>query len=175
MWDTFGIEVTYDGAVTTGETVVPNPPLGVGIDRDTLWVPEMSFGMGRGGFNPEDSQLAASWANPGALLHYVVIEALDDSTESIFPEDFQKFTRFQLITEPTTDDYHFISMTVLRDLGMHVARIYRVNSEYAQLYENRTQDSRDLNEPPSNIYGGLGVFSAFNSDSVVFEVVRESN
>ena len=33
-------------------------------------------------------------------------------------------------------------------------------------FENRTQDSRDLNEPPSNIRNGLGVFSAFNSLSV---------
>ncbi len=37
----------------------------------------------------------------------------------------------------------------------------------------RIQDSRDLNEPPTNIDGGLGVFSAFASDSVFFQVVRE--
>ncbi len=57
-------------------------------------------------------------------------------------------------------------------LGAHHAKVYRVNAEYAQLYENRTQDSRDLNEPPSNIRNGLGVFSAFNSSSVSFEVAR---
>lgn len=54
----------------------------------------------------------------------------------------------------------------------HEAEVYRVNGEYAQVYENRTQDSRDLNEPPSNIRNGLGVFSAFNSLSVSFEVAR---
>ena len=174
--DTFGIEVTYGGAVATGETVVPGPPVEVGIDRDTLWVPEIGVGRGGGGFNSEDSQLAASWENPDRLLHYVVIESLEDSAESIVPDGFQKFAgRFRLVAEPTKDDYHFIDMRVLRDLGRHIARVYRVNEEYAQLYENRTQDSRDLNEPPSNIVGGLGVFSAFNSDSIAFAVVRESN
>ena len=174
--DTFGIKVTYDGAVTTGETVVPNAPVGVGIDRDTLWVPELGIGMGGGGFNREDSQLAASWQNPNRLLHYVVIESLEDSAESIIPDEFRKFSgRFRLVTEPTKEDYHFIDMRTLRDLGRHIARVYRVNEEYAQLYENRTQDSRDLNEPPSNIHNGLGVFSAFNSDSVAFEVARESS
>ena len=65
-------------------------------------------------------------------------------------------------------------MMELRDLGRHTVTVYRVNGEYAQLYENRTQDSRDLNEPPSNIVGGLGVFSAFNrGSSLTFEVVRE--
>jgi hypothetical protein len=174
--DTFGLEVTYLGTVATAETAVPAPPVNVEIDRNTLYVPEITVGgRGGGGFNLEDSQLAATWENPDQLLHYVVIESLEDSAETIFPEQFEKFTRFQIITEPTTDDYHFINMTALREMGRHVARVYRVNSEYAQLYENRTQDSRDLNEPPSNISGGLGVFSAFNSDSVFFEVVRESS
>jgi len=38
---------------------------------------------------------------------------------------------------------------------------------------NRNQDSRDLNEPPSNVQNALGVFSAFNSQEAFFEVVRE--
>lgn len=174
--DTIGLEISYLDAVVTAETVVPETPVDVGIDRDILFVPEFEFGAGRGGFNSEDSQLAASWSNPDQLLHYVVIESLDDSAESIIPEEFSALgERFRLVTEPTTDDYHFINMMALRDLGPHIARVYRVNEEYAQLYENRTQDSRDLNEPPSNIIGGLGVFSAFASDSVFFEVARDTS
>ena len=52
--------------------------------------------------------------------------------------------------------------------------MYRVNREYADLYNNRVQDSRDLNEPPSNISGGLGIFSAFNSAARGFVLVRTS-
>jgi hypothetical protein len=174
--DTFDIEVSYLGTVATGETVVPEPPVGVTIDRDTLWVTSFGSGMPGGGFNRENSQLAASWDNPNQLLHYVVVESLEDSAESIIPDEFQRFGpgRFRLVNEPTKNDYQFIDMMALRDLGRHVVRVYRVNQEYAQLYENRMQDSRDLNEPPSNIHGGLGVFSAFNSDSVFFTVVRDS-
>jgi len=174
--DTIGIEISYNGTVATGETVVPDAPVGVGIDRDTLFVPEFGVGMGGGGFNRENSQLAASWDNPDQLLHYVVIESLEDSAEAIIPDEFQRFgDRFRLVAPPTTNDYHFVNMMALRDLGRHMAKVYRVNDEYAQLYENRTQDSRDLNEPPSNITGGLGVFSAFNSDSVFFTVARDSS
>ena len=42
----------------------------------------------------------------------------------------------------------------------------------ADLYESREQDSRDLNEPLTNISNGLGVFSAFNSQTALFEVVE---
>ncbi len=176
--DTIAIEVTFQGALATAQTVVPEPPVGVEIDRDTLWVPEFGAGLpgGGSGFNRENTQLAASWDNPNQLLHYVVIESLEDGAESILPDQFEALRgRFRLVNEPTKNDYHFINMMSLRDLGLHVARVYRVNEEYAGLYENRTQDSRDLNEPPSNISGGLGVFSAFASDSVFFRVAREEN
>ena len=37
----------------------------------------------------------------------------------------------------------------------------------------KQQDSRDLNEPATNIENGLGVFSAFNCDSVFFYAMQE--
>ena len=65
-----------------------------------------------------------------------------------------------------------VDALTLEFLGLHRVKVYRVNEEYTQLYQNRTQDSRDLNEPPSNIRNGLGVFSAFSSDSAFFTVLR---
>jgi hypothetical protein len=52
-------------------------------------------------------------------------------------------------------------------------RVYRVNKEYADLYRSRQQDTRSLNEPLTNVQNGLGVFSAFASDSVAVFVVLE--
>ena len=42
-----------------------------------------------------------------------------------------------------------------------------------ELFKNLEQDSRDLNEPPSNIVNAIGIFTAFALDSVFFEVNRE--
>ena len=52
-------------------------------------------------------------------------------------------------------------------------RVWRNNEEYAQLYASRQQDSRDLNEPATNIHGGLGVFSAFSADTTSFVAVKQ--
>ncbi|MBC8181278.1 hypothetical protein H8E88_09140 [candidate division KSB1 bacterium] len=52
-------------------------------------------------------------------------------------------------------------------------KVFRVNQEYGDLYQSRNQDSRDLNEPLTNIVNGLGVFSAFNCDSVFFDFEGE--
>ena len=177
--DDFRLEVEYFGTVAWGETVVPAPPVGVAIDADTLFAPNLGAGGGGrrggggGGFNADESQVAVAWDNPSDLLHFVVVEGLEDDSEPIFPEQFlARIGRFRFISEPTLDNFYILRLLLLETLGRHQAKVYRVNEEYNQLYENRTQDSRDLNEPPSNIRNGLGVFSAFNSVSAPFEVAR---
>jgi len=60
----------------------------------------------------------------------------------------------------------------VKHYGTHKVTVYHVKEEYADLFENRTQDSRDLNQPPSNIENALGIFTGFASQSVFFEVVE---
>jgi len=175
--DTFRIEVTYNGTVVSGETVVPEPPQHVAISSSTLVVPDFTWQPSGGGPPPamDSAQVVVSWANPDRALHYVVVRGPAEGSDPIFPEDFGPggpFSRFRMITQPTADDYYSVGMQTLRDLGRHEAIVYRVNKEYADLYENRTQDSRDLTEPPTNIRNGLGVITAFNSRVVYFDVVR---
>ena len=55
--------------------------------------------------------------------------------------------------------------------GKHKITIYKVNEEYALLYETSAQDSRDLNEPYTNINNGLGNFSGFSSQEFYFYVI----
>ena len=78
------------------------------------------------------------------------------------------------ISSPTSNSEYRINFLNMTYYGEHRIRVIRVNQEYADLYTSRLQDSRDLNEPLTNIENGLGVFSAFNSgDYKAFHVVRE--
>ncbi|MFC1529786.1 hypothetical protein ACFL6R_03610 [Gemmatimonadota bacterium] len=65
------------------------------------------------------------------------------------------------------------SSPILTHYGEHLVRIYRINQEYADLYGSRQQDTRDLNEPLTNIQNGLGVFSAFNSTEFTFSAIPQ--
>ena len=97
-----------------------------------------------------------------------------DSPDYILPEFIrERFTGFELLTEPTTANFFDIRLFQLEIFGSYSVTVYRINQEYADLYESREQDSRDLNEPLSNIEGGLGVFSAFNGQITQFEIIRE--
>ncbi len=170
--DLFRIEVEAFGRTATGETMVPAPPVGVELDTDRLEVPELVPGS----FDPgvlQSLRITVTWENPEAGMHFVDVEGLDPGAESIFPDFIGgRVGRFRIRSAPTEEAFHTINLPQLEHLGTHRAIVFRVNQEYADLYNNRVQDSRDLNEPPSNIRGGLGVFSAFNWVAREFELVR---
>jgi len=175
--DVFSLEVTRGQQVATAETVVPIPPTGLELSSDSLIAPTLGGpgqgpggrggGGGRGGLL---NGITASWSNSASELHFVVID--NTGTEpGILPttELFSRFAR-RIVQAPTAADSSIVSIVALTHYGQHRLKLYRVNDEYADLYEGLDQDSRDLNEPPSNIRGALGVFSAFSADSVFFEV-----
>lgn len=174
--DVFRLEVDDAGRRVTAETTVPSSPSNVTLPQHTLEV--ATFGGGGIGGGPPgrigENTLTVTWDNPNEALHYVVVESLvEEDPEYILPEFVRdRFEGFRLITAPTTANFHDINARSLEVLGEHRVLVYRVNREYADLYENREQDSRDLNEPPTNVEGGLGIFSAFTSQAVPFRVVR---
>ncbi|GAB5535374.1 MAG: hypothetical protein Rubg2KO_16230 [Rubricoccaceae bacterium] len=172
--DVFRLEVVRADQTVTAETVVPPPPSAVTLSSDVLEV--ATIGPGDNPRGVLQNTITAFWDNPAADLHYVVIQSLvTGEPEYILPEFFQaRFAGFQVITEPTDLNVFDVSTRALEVLGPHRVVVYRINAEYVALYEDREQDSRDLNEPPTNVVGGLGVFSAFNSRSATFEVVRVS-
>lgn len=81
---------------------------------------------------------------------------------------------FEFTTTPTQENVLSLRPLIhYTQYGTHKVTIYHVNEEYALLYETSTQDSRDLNEPYTNINNGLGIFSGFASQEVYFEVIKQ--
>ena len=187
--DVFSIEAIVGEKTASGTTAVPKPPEGVAMSIESIVLPEIVVdpvtGRPPSGImqalraHIEEVQLDVVWDNPDELLHFVVIENAEDDQESLFPDLGGKFGSsggkgsFQKITAPTRESSHEINFSEIQFWGQYVVKVYRVNQEYADLYENLEQDSRDLNEPPTNIKNGLGIFSAFNSQNVYFSVEKE--
>jgi len=180
--DVFRLEVEAFGRIATAETLVPAPADGVALDADALEVPVINVGQGGpggggrgggGGAGLLDLQITVTWENPGQGSYFVDVNGLDPDAESIFPDFIrERIGRFRFRSAPTQEAFFNVGLRVLEDLGPHEVVVYRVNPEYTDLYENRTQDSRDLNEPPSNVTNGLGVFSSFSPVVVGFSVTR---
>lgn len=178
--DLFQLMVVHNGITATAETIVPTPTTGLEISQDSIKVPRISFGQDREEIVAAirefllGSRIVANWENPNSDLYFMVVESVFDTINPIFPGPvIDALERFRFVSEPTDEaSLEFLAGTLI-SFGTYAVKVYHINQEYAQLYENRQQDSRDLNEPPSNVENALGVFSAFNSQEVFFEVVRE--
>lgn len=174
--DIFSLEVNYNGVTATAETIVPTPTTGVQAMPDTLKFPALALG---GATDEErDSinailgslRMTASWDNPNGDYYYMTVENIENVQIPIFPSIAQQFLeRFRFVSEPTDGTELSILGVGLTTFGTHRVRVYHINQEYVDLFLNQEQDSRDLNEPPSNITGALGVFSAFNTGDAFFE------
>ena len=167
--DALTLDIDYDGRSATASTTVPPSPQALELSSDEIEAvdPFQSFG---GAQELLERGITVRWSNPADLLHFIAIENLEaDPTILPTTEILQDFLP-RIITEPTPSDSTIVLQILLTHYGDHRIRLYRVNDEYADLYQGLTQDSRNLNEPPSNIDGALGIFSAFASDSAFFAV-----
>ncbi len=171
--EVFELGISRGSESLSATTVVPSAPEGFAVSSDVLEVVDLTAGFrGPGGF--AFGGLIVRWINPERDLFFVVVDNLETDPEQIpAPEFIREARRF--VSAPTPADSTTISQLSLTHLGEHRILLYHVNQEYADLYEGRVQDSRDLNEPPSNIRGGLGVFSAFASREGTFTALLTSD
>lgn len=178
--DLFELEVVHNGITASATTMVPSPTTGLSLSQDSIFVPVLPIGSGVDTvimvINEflQASTIDASWDNPQGDLYFMVVESVGDTIIPIFPTQVtEALSSFRFVSEPTNETSLSFLAGTIESFGTYSVRVYHINQEYADLYENREQDSRDLNEPPSNITNALGVFSAFNSQEAFFEVVRE--
>ena len=176
--DEFILEVLYYDKVATATTVVPAPPAGVGISSDTLFVSPDSY-PGTGEFSPggpflEDpnTALTVNWEDDRNSIYYVTLEHRYKFAEPIVP-DYPFSKTPELASAPFTGDNFPIGWINITHYGDYRLQIYKLNREYLEMYLSRNQDSRDLNEPLTNVDNGLGIFTALNSTTVYFRVEKQ--
>ena len=178
---TYELLIEANGVNATATTVVPEPPTGLQLSGTVLTIPPLAFNFGLRAQIQQlfsEERITFSWASTPGGAYFVVIETLEAELDPILPPQIPEQSQellgsFRFISAPSEDNSFEIIGIALETYGRHVARVYRVNQEYVDLFNSATQDSRDLNEPPTNLTNALGIFTAFAVDSLEFEVVRE--
>jgi hypothetical protein len=182
----YNISILYKGKETTSSTVVPTIPQEIAISGTTLYV-DTTFTFTMPGSSDENSDgITITWDNPDNDYFFVVIENTDPNASDIEfstgsfpgggfggPGGAPSGDMFRFRSSPFKGNEYTINSRSLEKYGKHGVKIYRVNQEYADLYENRQQDSRNLTEPITNVKGGLGIFTAFSYSETEFSVVNK--
>lgn len=177
---TYRLEFNWQGSVISAETYVPEQsPASLStkqIDMDKI---EFNGGFPGGGFpglDPTDP-VDIRWDNPEGDYYYVVIKNIEEDPEYIneriaeFEATNGGLRRFSFISAPEiTDVYSINPQRDLTQFGTHRIIVYRVNPEYAALYETSGNSTLSLVQPPTNVRNGLGIFTGVSSDTLYLEV-----
>lgn len=173
--DEFKLEIHYNNEVITAETKVPEAPQSISITENEIIVPDFSdsdfSAIREWRQNRENNEVNVNWDGSQSSWYYVTMENIEKNPAEI--ERMRNDTLRSFVFPPINDDSYRIREFNFTHLGEHKIKVYTVNTEYADLYSSREQDSRDLQEPLTNVENGLGIFTAFNSDSVFLEVRYE--
>ncbi len=151
-------------------TVVPPQPAAVSININTMTLPDFGDRASMMEWRENAEDVEVTWTAEVDAWYYVVLECIESNPVAIDTWNMGPRPAQHRIFPPIQDDHYRVNFRLFEYVGTHRLSVYRVNQEYVDLYEYREQDSRDLQEPLTNIDGGLGIFSAFNSDHVTLEV-----
>jgi len=180
--DSLKLTVELDEEILTASTVVPGNPPAIRKSSGSIYIPKIN--------DPRDFKtivmpdpLELNWDNPEGNYYFLHIQNIESNPISIMPDipDGMPAGRrpggfaFEMVTEPTNGTYYSINPMMLKYYGTHRVIMSSVNDEYVNLYSSLNQDSRELNEPYSNITNGLGIFTAFNSDTLYIEIINKAS
>ncbi len=179
--NTYGIRVDVNNRVATAETIVPTKPVGLRLSNDKIVVPSLKLSPALPNILADLFQNARTnieWDNSNNEYHYLTVKYVDAEDDPIFTDDFPGaigdfFSNFSLQSTPSQDEFYNVICMSLKNYGKYLVTLYKINDDYVRLFESEVQDGMELNEPPSNIVNAFGIFTAFASDTISFEIVRQ--
>lgn len=164
--DEYFIDFEYNDKKVSSSTRIPEKPIGLYCPVSTIEAMTFTPGMGMGSERPEPIEL--SWSNPDAEYHMLVVENIEENPVLINEQTDRPARSFRSMpTQASKQELPPVSFTYY---GMHRIILFRLNAEYAALYEKLGSNSLDIEAPPSNIINGLGIFTGINADTILVEV-----
>jgi hypothetical protein len=166
--DTIYLEIFHFGKLATSHTVIPPEPLNFSMSADPVAVPSS------GDDQPEGDAFELSWDMDSDFWYYIEITHHENPRTPIGGGEPVYGYVPPIITEPFRDNRYIVEWEQLPYYGHYRVKVVAVNREYVELILTRNQDSRDLNEPISNVENGLGIFTAVNSTFLDFNVTGQT-
>ncbi|MCR9290284.1 MAG: DUF4249 domain-containing protein [Bacteroidetes bacterium] len=168
----YRLEIERDGAIISAETYIPNKrEAQISVTQVELPKIELNgtIGFPTGSFNAVE----ITWDNSEGDYYYISIRNIEINPEYVNENDAANGgqSRPPIVSEPQISSFYAIfPRREFSQYGTHQIIVYRVNPEYAALYESSGNSTLSLEEPPSNIVNGLGIFTGVSSDTLYLEV-----
>lgn len=166
----YTLKIQHEGQTITSQTQAPDKPVGLALSKTSLNIAPIRSFLDIGNRQTED--LDINWSNPAQSFHYLTIRNIEASPDPIDLNNILNAGSFAFPADPVRSANTRLVGAFLTDYGMHQVVLFRINAEYVNLFNSANQDSRNLNEPTTNINNGLGIFTCVNADTTSFEVIH---
>ncbi len=167
----YRLEIERDGAVISAETYIPNKKE-TQISLTQVALPKIELNTPIGIPTGSIDAVEITWDNSEGDYYYTSISNIEIDPETVNENDTGQLSR-SIISEPQISSFYAIfPRREFSHYGTHQIIVYRVNPEYAALYESSGNSTLSLEEPPTNIENGLGIFTGASSDTLYLEVVK---
>jgi len=168
----YELEFERDGEITSAETYVPEYNA-TSISTTQIELRKIEAGVFPTGGITIPDPVELSWNNEDGDYYYVVVKNIESDPEYVNDNIAQFDGQLQFISEPLITDFYLIrSQRELLQFGTYQIIVFRVNPEYAALYQNSSSSTLSLEEPPTNIVNGLGIFTGVSSDTLYLEATK---
>ena len=168
----YQLEFEREGEIISAETSVPDYNA-TSISRTQVGLKKIEVGvLPTGGIIIPDP-VEVSWNNEDGDYYYVLIKNIETDPEFVNENIAQLDEQLLFISEPLISDFYAIrTQRELLQFGTYQIIVFRVNPEYAALFGSSSSSTLSLEEPPSNIVNGLGIFTGVSSDTLYLEVTQ---
>jgi hypothetical protein len=158
----YGLQFEYNGKSIEASTQVPAPVRNLRVEPESMTLSSSYFYWD----NSDTTEITVSWDDPGNSYYQVYIESPNTS-------DMPSLGIFgRRMMQPFRGNTYRTTAREFRSTGVHRICVYRVNKDYADLYERIS--SSDLANPVSSISNAFGIFTAISVADVSFWVYESS-
>lgn len=168
---TYNLEFEYFGKTITASTFIPSKTEELSISESLIYRTQINdFTDLQNQDIPEPTEV--TWTDPNDSYYFISLKNLEADPElvnNLFADN--NIERPEIITPPEVTNTYFINQ--FRDIthfGNYEVIVFKVNPEYAELYQADDLNTNSFTEAATNIENGFGIFTGVNSDTILFEV-----
>lgn len=166
---TYTLEFQYGGNTVSSQTVIPEAPVDFTASASYLYVNRITSGTGGPPSMMEPVEL--TWNNSDASYYYLMVKYLEDSPDYINSNAAANNFQFVQSSAPTQESFYKLDQRNISCFGTYRIILYKVNTEFNDVFTKNGTNSNNLVNPNTNITNGFGVFTGMNADTLFLEVI----
>ncbi len=165
---TYRMYFDFNGKTVEATTTVPSKPQNFKSSVLSIKMPSLNLsGPPAGGIPTFPDPVKLTWSNTNKEYYLISAKVTDSYPTQIFTGNAPKFS---FRNNPTQENNNEIQPQQFQYFGNYILVLYRINGEYASLYDDNGSNSLNLTTPYTNVKNGSGIFTGIATDTIRFKV-----